>query len=147
MNMTIPSKYLTKEDVDGNGNGTLVTITEVHPESMPARQGSPAETKNILFFAEFEKGMVLNKVNTKMLIANLNSAESSHWIGHKVVAWNNPDVTDLQGNIVGGIRLRMPRKQATAPQQFQQPARPAAAPMQQPRSATPPPDDMDDVPF
>lgn len=102
--MKAPSKYLTKEDVDPK---KLVTIRKFAMETIEGRGKS--EDKWILYFAEFEKGMVLNPTNQKLMMMALGltpDADTNEAIGKKIVVWNDMSVQDLNGELVGGIRIR-----------------------------------------
>lgn len=102
--MKAPSKYLTKEDVDPR---KLVTIRKFAMETIEGRGKS--EDKWILYFAEFEKGMVLNPTNQKLMQMALGltpDSDTNDALGKKIVIWNDPSVQDLNGELVGGIRIR-----------------------------------------
>ncbi len=109
------SPFLTKDDFP---IPALLTIRGFSQENV-ARKGEPAENKWIIYFHEKEKGMVLNSTNRQM-VAKITGTEQTgpdDSIGKKIVAYNEPSVTDLSGKVVGGIRFRAPRGQAaqTAP--------------------------------
>jgi hypothetical protein len=79
------------------------------------------EEKPILFFNEKAKGMVLNKTKCKLLEAAFGD-DTDTWTGRKVRASIDPDVRDLAGNIVGGIKLECSKGKA-------EPPKPAPAPV------------------
>lgn len=132
--MKAPSKYLTKEDVDPK---KLVTIRKFAMETIEGRGKS--EDKWILYFAECEKGMVLNPTNQKLMMMALGmtpDSDTNDAIGKKIVVWNDMSVQDLNGELVGGIRIRKYNP----------------SPAQQAQKAPPPPADEpeefnDDIPF
>lgn len=102
--MKPPSKYLTKEDVDPK---RLVTIRRFALETLEMR--NKTEEKWVLYFNEFEKGMILNPTNKKLLLMACGIHEdedNSVAIGKKIVIFNDPSVQDLSGELVGGIRIR-----------------------------------------
>lgn len=68
---------------DFEGKNLKVKISEVEARTYPARDGKPEETKGVLRFEGKEKGLVLNKTNTKNLI-NAYGNESNDWVGHEV---------------------------------------------------------------
>jgi hypothetical protein len=101
------SRYLKKEDV---GEGVLVTIKLIRKENV-AMDGAEPEHKFVAYFEEFEKPMVLNSTNAQ-LIAKITGAEDNIeeiWPGHKVVLYNDPNIT-FAGKLTGGIRVRAPKQ-------------------------------------
>jgi hypothetical protein len=101
------SKYLKAHDVDPPKLVTIRTLEHVNV----AQDGKPKEMKWILGFDELEKPMVLNKTNINRIARAVQSDDTDHWIGKKVVVYNDPDV-EFGGEIVGGIRVRAPKGQA-----------------------------------
>jgi hypothetical protein len=80
MNDLFPSPYLTAHDV---AHKPTVTIKSFSKKSMKNKQGEE-EVKPIIFFNEFEKGMVLNKTNANT-IAGLYGSTLENWIGERVM--------------------------------------------------------------
>lgn len=74
-----PSPYLTAADVK---NKPVVTIKSFSKKTMKNKQGEE-EVKPVLFFNEFEKGMVLNKTNANA-IAKLHGKNLEDWIGERI---------------------------------------------------------------
>lgn len=74
-----PSPYLTAHDVV---NKPTVTIKSFSKKTMKNKQGEE-EVRPVLFFNEFDKGMVLNKTNAGT-IANLYSLTLENWIGERI---------------------------------------------------------------
>lgn len=116
--MKAPSKYLSKEDIDPK---KLVTIRKFAMETIEGRGKS--EDKWILYFNEFEKGMVLNPTNQKLMMLALGltpDTDTTEAIGKKIIVWNDMSVQDLNGELVGGIRIRKynpsPAQQAVKPE-------------------------------
>lgn len=103
------SKYLKRADV---GRGKLLTITECLQQNV-AKESEKPEMKWVLFFAEEDKGMVLNRTNAELVAMFTGERNSDNWGGHKIVAYDDPTIS-FGGKIVGGIRVRAPRNQ-TAP--------------------------------
>ena len=128
------SKFLTRADV---GTGVLVTIKSVHQENV-AKEGAPEEMKWCLSFTDCEKPMVLNNTNGQIVAQITKSEETDDWPGHKVVLYDDPNVS-FGGKLVGGIRIRAPRGQAARAA--------AAAPKPAPVAAPEPEASEDDVPF
>ena len=125
------SNYLTKHDVTPD---ILVTIKGDLVEENLAMEGKPEELKHVLYFEEYEKGIVLNSTNAQLIALIVGSENTEDWDGHRIVLYNDPNVS-FAGKLVGGIRVRAPKKGAKA-------GKPAARP------APPPPDpDEDEIPF
>lgn len=91
-----PSPFLRKDDFP---QPTVLTVKRVSMESV-----AKGEEKPVIFFNEKAKGMVLNKTKTKLLETNFGD-DTDGWVGKKVRLSADPDVRDLAGNIVGGIKL------------------------------------------
>lgn len=141
------SRFLTRADV---GPGILVTIKNVFQENV-AKEGAPEELRWCIEFTEAEKPMVLNSTNGQIIAQITKSEETDTWPGHKIVLYDDPNVS-FGGKLVGGIRVRAPRGQAAAgpvARRGPAPAPPAPpAPHQEQSRASEelnPPDD--DVPF
>jgi hypothetical protein len=100
------SKFLRKEDA---GAGILVTIREVHQANV-AKEGAPEEMKWVMSFDETDKPLVLNSTNGQIIAQITGSPESDNWTGVKVVLYHDPNVS-FGGKLVGGVRIRAPRKQ------------------------------------
>jgi hypothetical protein len=133
MNITklMGGKYLKKEDVTPD---LLLTIASVREENV-APADKPEEHKGVMYFQETDKGLVMNNTNLQLVAIALGSNDTDDWVGHKIVAYNDPTV-GFGGKITGGIRLRPPRptKKPTSPRMVTADARPE------------PPED-DDIPF
>jgi hypothetical protein len=126
----IQSKFLRKEDFDED---RVMTIKGVNLEVMPGDNG---DQKWVLYFREEPKGMALN-ITTIRVLEQAYGQDSDMWVGNKVMVYVDPNVS-FGGKIVGGLRLRTPRK-----------AKPAAAPVKpepQDRDLEHPEFD-DDIPF
>jgi hypothetical protein len=106
------SKFLTRADV---GKGSLVTIKQIFQENV-AKEGAPEEFKWCISFDETEKPMVLNSTNGQIIASIVHSDETDTWVGHKVVLYDDPNVS-FGGKLVGGIRVRAPRNQPATPAQ------------------------------
>jgi len=104
------SKFLKKEDV---GAGALVTIAGCQQYNV-AMEGAPAEHKWCLTFNEQEKPLVLNGTNTQMCAQICGSDDTDDWTGKRIVLYTDPNVS-YQGKLVGGIRIRAPKKTAPPP--------------------------------
>jgi hypothetical protein len=105
------SKFLRKEDV---GPGVLMTITDCEKHNV-AMEGADPHEKWCLKFTQTDKPLVLNAINTQLLETICESGDTDDWRGKAVVLYTDPTV-QYAGRIVGGIRVRAPkRKLATSP--------------------------------
>lgn len=111
------SKYLTKEDVSPD---KLVTISK-YDECDVSMENQPTSMKWILYFDEFEKGLVLNNTNGQRIAYVMETTygitqmqgDFETWIGKKVVLYNDPMV-EFAGKLVGGIRVKAPQNVVAA---------------------------------
>lgn len=121
MSDAFPSNYLRAADFP---KPALVTISYVKMEDIGD------DHKPVLYFAEMEKGLVLNKTNANT-IAEAYGDDSDIWKGNQIVLFETQ--VQFQSRMVAAVRVRKPKPQA---------AKPAPAPAPSPR------DDMsDDIPF
>jgi len=116
----LPSSYLKQADFDRNG--LIVTVARLRQENV-APDDKPPEQKWVLYFKEFEKGLVLNSININTLAVVCGSDESDNWVDKEVIVYVDPTIV-FGGKIVGGLRIR----EAAEPQapQRREPVRPAA---------------------
>jgi hypothetical protein len=98
------SKFLKKEDVDPP---KLVTIRGFSQQNA-GRDDAP-EMKWTMSFIELSKPMVMNSTNLQLAAQALGSDDTDHWIGKQIVLYNDPSV-QFQGKLIGGIRIRAPKK-------------------------------------
>jgi len=115
------SKFLKKEDV---ADGALLTITLIDQRNV-AMPGADPEMKWCMSFAELEKPMVLNQTNIQLAERALGSDDTDDWVGRKIVAYTDHNVS-YGGKIIGGIRLRAVRGKAAQAKPV--PAKPVSAP-------------------
>ncbi len=98
------------------------------------------DTKIVVYFAEHQKGLGLNKVNLRV-IAGAYTVQSATWVGRQLDLFK--DQTQFQGKIVPCVRCRIPAappQPIAAPPAFPQPVAPQAAPQQPvapPQAASP----------
>ena len=133
--------YLTHLDLPQPSQ--VWTVREVKQELVGT------DTKIVVYFAEHQKGLGLNKVNLRV-IAGAYTVQSATWVGRHLDLFK--DQTQFQGKIVPCVRVRIPAAppaavqpapaqaapQPPAPLQVapQQPVAPPA-PQQQPQAAAP----------
>lgn len=92
-----PSPHLEAADFDGD---TIVTIKGWEMKKVGRDQ---KVEKGVLFFEEFDRGMVLNRTNLHRLIRQLGK-DAKDWIGKQVTLY--PSETDFNQQTVPCIRVR-----------------------------------------
>lgn len=105
----IQSKFLRKEDFEED---QVCTIKDCKLEDVGKEDAQ--EQRWVLYFRERDKGMVLN-VTTIRVLEQAYGGDTEHWVGNKVMVYVDPNVS-FGGKVVGGLRLRTPKKvQVKAP--------------------------------
>ena len=114
-----PSNYLKASDLKGTQPVVVIDRVEFEPV------GHQKEMKPILYFAGKEKGVVLNKTNSRKIAELAGSPETDDWQGFRVRLFSTH--VEFQGESVEAIRIKAaPPANAAAP-----PARrPAPAPVE-----------------
>jgi hypothetical protein len=106
------SKSLRKEDVP---QPFIAVISEVRVQTFEKTARSPREDKDMLHFVDPSiKPLGLNVTNKRVLIGAYGD-ETDDWRGQPVEIYVDPNVTNSRGEIVGGIRLRIPAAAPHAP--------------------------------
>ncbi len=103
------SKFLKQSDI---GVGQLMTVSSCERHNV-AQEGAEPEQKWCLTFAESDKPLVLNMTNIQLCERIFGSDDTDQWIGKKIVLYVDPNVS-YGGKVVGGIRVRAPKKAAVA---------------------------------
>lgn len=103
MNDAFPSKWLKADDIDGD---TPVTIQDVQMQNI-----GDDERKPVIWFREFDKGMVLNKTNATN-VSSLYGPDSDAWIGRPMTLATA--MVDFQGKSTRALRLYPPPRQSKA---------------------------------
>jgi hypothetical protein len=130
------SKFLKKEDVEP---AILVTVRSFQQENM-AQDGQMPQMKWCMAFEEDIKPLPMNSTNLQLCQMIFNSDDTDHWIGGKLVLYNDPSI-QFNGKLTGGVRIRAPRlRPAAAPKIVAAPAPVAPGP-------TPFDDMSEDIPF
>lgn len=101
IDQAFPSDYLKAADFP---QAVLWTMKRVEVQTVG--QGDDQQTKPILYFAEDERGLVLNKTNAGM-ISYYYGGETDHWIDKKMVVFK--EGVPFGGKVVDGIRVRAPK--------------------------------------
>lgn len=107
VNEMIVSKFLRKEDFDED---RVMTIRGVKLEDMP---GDSGDQKWVLYFREESKGMALN-VTTIRVLEQAFGDDTDQWVNNRVMVYVDPNVS-FGGKVVGGLRLRTPKKGSKPP--------------------------------
>jgi hypothetical protein len=102
VNEMLPSSYLKQSDFDENG--LIVTVSGIENKNI-AKEDQEPEHKWIVYFKEFEKGMVLNSTNIQALARACDSDDTDDWAGHEVVVYVDPSV-GYAGKVTGGLRIK-----------------------------------------
>ena len=105
------SKYLKQQDC---APPILVTIASCEEQNVGEKEDGTPDKKWVLFFAEREKGMVLNPTNGQIIAGFLGKDNTDDWTGAKIVLYRDPNIA-FGGKLVGGIRCRAPRNIPPAP--------------------------------
>jgi hypothetical protein len=99
------SKNLRKEDVP---HPFIAIISDIRVQTFEKTARSPREDKDMLHFTDPSiKPLGLNVTNKRIIIAAYGD-ESDNWRGQPVEIYVDPNVPNSSGQIVGGIRLRIP---------------------------------------
>jgi hypothetical protein len=122
------SKFLKQSDV---GTAVLWTVHGVERVNV-AKEGAEPEYKWAMTFGESDKPLVLNSTNIQLCERIFDSDDTDDWANKKIVLYVDPNVS-YGGKVVGGIRVRAPKKPAAAA------AKPVSAPVQELTD--------DDIPF
>lgn len=108
INEAFPSAYLKAADL--RGQTVTVTIADCKMELLGE------DKKPVLYLANKDKAMVLNKTNS-MALSSAFGPNTTNWVGQKIELFSMP--VQFQGQIVDGLRVRVP---VGAKQDFQAPA-------------------------
>jgi hypothetical protein len=101
-----PAKFLKAvEDVPADGK-TPATITDTEATEMKTSSGA-TETKYVLYFAEMQKGLVLNVTNARTL-ARAFGDNTDDWVGNSVELVVRE--VEFSGRTVPAIRIVIPKK-------------------------------------
>lgn len=98
-----PSKYLAAVDATTD---TIVTIKGIEIELLKNKDTDKDEPKPILYFNEFEKGMVLNKTN-KNTLATLYGNDISELVGKRVILY--APICESFGKSAPALRIKAQR--------------------------------------
>lgn len=121
------SKFLNKEDIPAP---IALTIRAVVQDAPRSNGGGPPDVKWLMYFAEHNKALKLNKTTIQTIAASYGD-ETDAWLGKRVQLYVDPTVM-MAGQIVGGVRVRCANpktgpsgalpKAVVPPQVYSQPA-------------------------
>lgn len=100
-----PSKYVAEADLAGKPRTLIMRTIEFE------EVGQQRDRKPVLYFEKTQKGLVLNKTNTRK-IESLYGTETEEWTGRPIELY--PSETDFQGETVPCIRVRAPKSNGAA---------------------------------
>jgi hypothetical protein len=101
INSAFPSNYIKASDL--NGAAVVVTIADVKVEGV----GRDKEVKPVVYFVGKQKGMVLNRTNSKKIADIAGSQDTEDWPGTKIAIY--PTTTEFGGEEVECIRIKAPK--------------------------------------
>lgn len=87
------------EAADLNGKDVVLTIKSVDFALVGAEQ----KRKGVVFFEEVTRGLVVNRTNTKRIVAMYGS-ETDEWVGKKITLYESE--ASMNGQTVPCIRVR-----------------------------------------
>ena len=117
-----PSTYLKCADLGGQPR--IVTVRACVLEELG--QGKDKENKPVLYFTKGPKGLVLNVTNAKA-IAKTYADDTAAWTGKPIEIY--PTQVEYKGDLVDGIRVRVPDVPATGASEVAAATETTAAPM------------------
>ncbi len=115
-----PSKWLKASDCDDGD--MIVTIRDVAQEYIG--QDGEGDAKWVVYFHEVEKGLILNKTNSRS-IAKLHGEDTDDWLGKRIALFSME--VQFKQDVVPAIRVRLkaPKGKAAAPAAAKAPAAPS----------------------
>lgn len=95
-----PSPHLEALDIgDAIGAAVVVTIANVERQTV----GAEKVVKGVVLFSEFDRGLVLNKTNSRT-IAGLYGSDTDTWVGQQITIYRSE--TSFQNKTVPCIRVK-----------------------------------------
>ena len=94
------SDYLKAADLDGKQ--VVYTIVSVKVEEI----GQERDQRPVVYFEETEKGLVLNKTNSRT-ISDEYGLETDDWTGRKIALYEK--LVEFSGKEVPAIRVKVPK--------------------------------------
>lgn len=100
-----PRKYATGADLDGKA--TTLTIAQMQPERMRPARNAPEQTKYVVYFAEAQKGVILNRTLAGQIAQITGEDDTDNWTGRRITLYPQPMKVAGQDRIA--IRARAPK--------------------------------------
>jgi hypothetical protein len=107
INDAFPSNYIKASDLGDVQPVVSIDRVEVEPV------GRTKEMKPVIYFVGKEKGMVLNKTNSKKIAEIAGSGDTDDWHGVEVKLFATE--VDFQGETVEAIRVKAPTQAGRRP--------------------------------
>ena len=96
-------EYLGSYSLDGKKE-IIVTITKSAQEKVTGQQGRKEECF-VVYFKEFDKGMILNRTNAKAIEKVAGSGLIEDWMGVQIILYVEKGVKAF-GDVVDALRIR-----------------------------------------
>ena len=96
-------EYLGSYSLDGKKE-IIVTITKSAQEKVTGQQGRK-EDCFVVYFKEFDKGMILNRTNAKAIEKVAGSGLIEDWMGVQIILYVEKGVKAF-GDVVDALRIR-----------------------------------------
>ena len=103
VNNAFPSQYLKASDLGTN----VVIVTIAHVTIEPVGQNK--DQKPVVYFEGKQKGMVLNRINSKKITEIAGTPETDEWTGVRVALFAT--TTEFAGDTVECLRVKVPLPQ------------------------------------
>ena len=132
-----PSNYIKSAELQGREFALVMDHVEI--KELDDTNGGKTK-KPILYFANAQKGLVLNVVNSNT-IKDAYGSETDDWNGKKIILYATK--VEFGGKMVDGLRVRIPTNVKPAQPQRRVHADPAPSPARPP---APEPDDLGPTP-
>src|SRR5262245_39936600 len=107
INDAFPSNYLRAADI-GTGQ-PIVTISHVKVEAI----GKSKDLKPVLYFKGKQKGLVLNKTNSKKIAELCGTPDTDEWVDMQIKLYTTE--TEFSGETVECVRIKAAKKAAEPP--------------------------------
>jgi hypothetical protein len=99
-----PSPHLSSDDLRGP-DGEFFELDLTIRQFEKHQVGPEKEMKGVLYFAERNRGLVVNRTNVKMLV-RLHGNDLNSLVGKRITLYVNPDVQLPGGGTGPGLRIR-----------------------------------------
>jgi hypothetical protein len=100
INAAFPSQYLKASDLGTRTVEVIIAHVAIEPV------GQDKQQKPVLYFEGKQKGMVLNRINSKKIAELAGTVETDEWTGVKVALFAT--TTEYAGDTVECLRIKAP---------------------------------------